>query len=96
MRAFTNANAYQSPPSFRPPSQVIEWVGLVLDAHMARLLLMSDSQQMLVDLKDIVQKQAQMCEAMQDLQAYMHVLDSRAHLPALNATGVYTVEVIHL
>lgn len=79
-----------------PCAQVLGWVGLVLDAHMARLLLSADARGVVIALKDTVTQATHMCEAMQELHAYVRVLNKHIPLPAAHATSLYQLEVIHI
>lgn len=76
--------------------QVLEWTSLVLDAHMAQLLLVPDTRRALVDLKELVSKATALCESMQELQSFVALLSTKGPLPVNHTTSVYQVEVIHL
>jgi hypothetical protein len=76
--------------------QVLGWAGLVLDAHMARLLLAPEAKAVVIELKDAVTTATNMVEAMQELHAYVGVLNKHIPLPATHATSIYQLEVIHI
>jgi hypothetical protein len=77
------------------PDTIVEWVSLLLDAHMAPLILVEECQQLAADLREAVEERIQLSEQMQRLQGVL--VSYMSHDPHQeDQIAEYAVETINL
>eukprot|EP01134_Creolimax_fragrantissima_P007106 CFRG7106T1 len=92
----TKLNDRFSPSRIPTFKQVLNWIAVILDAEMARLVLFPDSRQLLVECKEAIAKEAMVCEQAQDLQGYISSFSTHCVLPAVTQNPVYSIEQLEI
>lgn len=78
-------------------SQIVDWVGFVVDAKFAALISGTDSHDLLREINAMVLVQNELCEKMKDIPGTKLQFISKRALPKSHAAvGAYSIELLSL
>eukprot|EP00123_Amoebidium_parasiticum_P015872 comp23186_c0_seq1/m.37597 comp23186_c0_seq1/g.37597 ORF comp23186_c0_seq1/g.37597 comp23186_c0_seq1/m.37597 type:complete len:721 (-) comp23186_c0_seq1:293-2455(-) len=76
-------------------AQVADWLAVLLDSAVGRLLLQGDAHGLLVDLKDTLQSHIALADKLLDLKGYLQCFKQKSRaVPKMSAIPAYSIEVI--
>ncbi|XP_053393572.1 nucleolar protein 11-like [Mercenaria mercenaria] len=76
--------------------QVLDWLCLVLDAHITQFVLSPDCHVTIVKLESIVREQVQFFDGLVTLEALLEHFKAKSSLPQDKKIGHYCIEVLHV
>ncbi|KAK3583613.1 hypothetical protein CHS0354_039436 [Potamilus streckersoni] len=77
-------------------TNIVDWLGLLIDSHMTQLVISPDAHVLLLNLHNIVQSQVEFCEELADVEALLAQLKEKSSLPQKQRVGQYCIEVLHI
>jgi len=59
------------------PKKILSWMSLVIDTHIAEMILTEDCHKTVLDIKNLTQQQIQICENLESVSGYLQQLTRR-------------------
>ncbi|KAL4240518.1 Nucleolar protein 11 [Mactra antiquata] len=76
--------------------QVVDWLSLVLDAHITQFVLSPDAHMSILKLQSIVNRQVRYFDGLTTLAALLEQFKAKSLLPVDKKIGQYCIEVLHV
>ncbi|XP_068762651.1 nucleolar protein 11-like [Montipora capricornis] len=76
--------------------QVLDWAGLVLNAHFSQLVISPEAHKLLVRYHSVVSQQVRTYERLRELEGFLGHFKIKTHLPKADQVGLYTIEELEL
>jgi len=76
--------------------QVLDWAGLLLNAHYTQLVLMPEAHELLVSCHKLVAQQVRTYDKLRTLDSFLEHLEKRKPLPKTEKVGLYSIETLEL
>ncbi|XP_048248589.1 nucleolar protein 11-like [Haliotis rufescens] len=77
-------------------SKVIDWISLLIDAHVTQLIVSPDARMLLGNLHEVVGDQVEFCNQLATLEAVLSQFKKKCTPVSQQKVGSYCIEVLHV
>ncbi len=74
--------------------KVLDWLNVMIDSHLPKLLLMDEWQEHIIELKQAINAQVEFCDRIQPLKGHISHLINGGRLPSQERLTDYSIEIL--